>query len=1107
MSDTMRLLPMEELISRIFEEYFLQGSVLDLPQERWFRKKDSRKIRVLGEECETPVGPAAGPHTQLAQNIVSAYLTGSRFIELKTVQILDALEIEKPCIDASDEAYNTEWSTELTLDEAWGEYAKGWILLHLLETVFDLKMTGMECSFIFNMSVGYDMKGITSEPMTRYIARMKDSSREPYFRDWLQAARASATLLDGTPLESKMEAVKNLDVSGKICTTVTLSTMHGCPPDEIEQICELMLTDKDLDTFVKLNPTLLGYEEVRGILDGLGYTYLTLSHDSFDHDLQYSQAVEILTRLRKLADERGKGFGVKLSNTLPSVNDQGRLPGDEMFMSGRALYPLAINLAAKLSREFDGDLPISYSGGITAYNVADVFNSGIRPITYATELLKPGGYTRQLQLLDELQEKSSWENDGVNVAAVETLAEAARSEKTVEKSFRGEEEVHNPGELPLFDCYVAPCVTACPIGQNVPEYIRLVSEGRHADALEVIYERNALPSITGHICDHQCQLVCTRLDYEGELNIREMKRIAVTEGMAEYRARLDGGTAAAGAVVSGAGATPAGGATPASTGASGTTATGVTSTSDASRAPRRGEKIAVIGAGPAGLSTAYFLAREGFGVTVLEREENAGGVVGNVVPHFRISREAIESDIAMIRDLGVEFVFGYDGSVDTAALKGHGYDFVALALGTYQPKPLRLEGKNRNVVAAYPFLMKFNKARESLSLGRRVVVVGAGDTAMDCARAALRSPGVEEVTVAYRRAEEQMPATEEEYELAVADGITFRWLRNPEQFDEGGRLTLRVMELGEPDGSGRRRPVPTDRSETIVADYVIHAIGDAPESGALEAAGLKPEQPGGLVKTGSNGETDVEKVFLVGDSRTGPSTIVQCIAEGRRAAEAIIRSVDPSWERVAAQPDLGNGSREEEIRHKKGCLHAPPAKVAGSNPEAFAQTEGSRCLECNYICNKCVDVCPNRANIAVPVGAGSAAAARGGVDSPGGDKYQIVHLDAYCNECGNCGHFCPWEGKPYKDKPTIFNTAEDFTVSTNQGWLLEDDLVRLRFGGEVRSLEVKEGRLLDGDGRYAAETAETVTERRFLHLFEELYSSRPTLFGPVMETRRKPAEV
>lgn len=1037
MGDKMRLLPFEELLERVFEEYRTQRSIFDLPEGSWYRKADKRTLEVCGERCETVLGPAAGPHTQLASNVLSSYLTGSRFIELKTVQILDALEIDKPCIDAGDEGYNTEWSTELALDEAWVEYARAWILLHLIEKLFDLKVSSEERSFIFNMSVGYDLKGIKTEPMQQYLARMKDSSTEARFGEMIEIVRNKVpAMLTGTGLEGKASELAGFDVSPHICRSVTLSTMHGCPPDEIEAICSYMLTDQKLDTYVKLNPTLLGYDTVKEILNGLGYTYVELNREGFEHDLQYPQALEILTRLRALAAKEGRLFGVKLTNTLASINNQDELPGDEMYLSGRALFPLSITVAARLSEHFDGDLPISYSGGITIHNVEAVFKTGIRPITLATDLLKPGGYLRQVQMAKAIEGIDQWNIEKIDVASLKAVAESSYTDKTLHKNFRGTDEVSSPGELPIFDCYEAPCVTACAIRQHIPEYIRLVGEERYGEALELIYERNALPSMTGHICDHQCQLACTRLDYEGCLNIREVKKLAVLHGMDELKERW--------------------------------------------KKPeiKFDQKVAVIGAGPAGLSAAYFLAREGFQVTVFEREEDAGGVVQYVVPHFRITREAIASDIDFIRDHGVEFRFGIDPKFDIAAIKAEGFEYVVMGLGTYQTRRLPIEGDNEQIFASLPFLTQFNRDASKLSMGKRVVVIGAGDTAMDCARAALRCPGVESSTIVYRRAFEQMPASQEEYEYAVEDGIEFHWLRNPERFDADGTLTLRTMELGEKDASGRRRPVATDRTESFKADSIVYAIGDDPDAETLKGLGLNPDKKS-LVETREGGETDIENVFLIGDSRTGASTIVQCIAEGRTAADAIRRRMDPDWERDEVIPYMDPAERMADVPVVKGNLTPKPNAYTDYDIKEFGRTEKRRCLECDFVCNKCVDVCPNRANIALPVEG----------DSLFNDPFQIVHIDAYCNECGNCGHFCPWDkGRPYIDKPTVFSIGEDFENSENPGWLIDGGTVRVRYAGEVRSMSLAEAEKL---------AAGKDDEARFFKLLTLLRRDRPHLFGPV----------
>lgn len=459
MGDIMRPIPFEELLTRIFDEYQQQRSIFGIPEQQFYSPVKGKTVSVFGETCATPVGPAAGPHTQLAQNIVTSWLTGGRFIELKTVQILDRLELEKPCIDAEDECFNTEWSTEFTLLKAWDEYLKAWFALHLLEAMFQPSDSGK--SFIFNMSVGYNLEGIKQPPMQQFIDNMMDASDHPKFaqyRDALNKLLQDEAFLARHGLQEKRESLQALParIPTSMVQGVTLSTMHGCPPHEIEAICRYMLEEKGLNTFVKLNPTLLGYARVREILDVCGFGYIGLKEESFDHDLKLTQALEMLERLMALAKEKSLGFGVKLTNTLGTINNKGALPGEEMYMSGRALFPLSINVAAVLSRAFDGKLPISYSGGASQLTIRDIFDTGIRPITMATDLLKPGGYLRLSACMRELEGSDAWELNHVDVERLNRLAADALTMEYTQKHWKPEERIEVAEDLPLTDCYVAP---------------------------------------------------------------------------------------------------------------------------------------------------------------------------------------------------------------------------------------------------------------------------------------------------------------------------------------------------------------------------------------------------------------------------------------------------------------------------------------------------------------------------------------------------------------------------------------------------------------------------------------------------------------------------
>jgi putative selenate reductase len=408
----------------------------------------------------------------------------------------------------------------------------------------------------------------------------------------------------------------------------------------------------------------------------------------------------------------------------------------------------------------------------------------------------------------------------------------------------------------------------------------------------------------------------------------------------------------------------------------------------------------------------------------------------------------------------VDFKFGVSEEFSINDMNSKGYKYIFIGIGAEISRKLQLTGDNNNVFETLDFLRSFNKDSGALNIGRRVAVIGGGNTAVDSARSALRIDDVEKVFIIYRRTEDEMPADREEYERALEEGVIFKPLLLPESFSKTGILKCRKMTLGTPDSSGRRRPVPTEETEKITVDSVISAIGEYTDSKFLSACGLKIEKNNRPHANPETLETNLKDVFIGGDALRGPSTVVESIADARKAAEAIIKKEIPDWKGLDMdfKPGFDKKQQIPEIYNKKSRLIPP--KIS-EDDRVIAENEAGRCLECNVICNKCVDVCPNRANIAIEI------------DKKEGfqDAYQILHLDALCNECGNCATFCPYDGKPYKDKLTLFVTKEDFKNSTNNGFMVTgsfgNQLITLRFNNNLRKLKLnKDGKLIPVDFKY-----------------------------------------
>lgn len=445
MSDIMKSIPFGQLTEWILNEYKKTGQVFGI--QKAYVADQSKTIEIFGRKLENPVGPAAGPHTQLAQNLVAAYVAGARFFELKTVQKMDGPElsacIPKPCIVAEDEAYNCEWSTELYVPQAMAEYIKGWILIHVIAKEFGL---GSPDGFQFNMSCGYNLEGIKDKKIDDFIEGLKDAGDTAIFKECKQWLLEHISLFEHVTKED-IEAVP-----AEICNSITLSTMHGCPPQEIENIVTYLLKEKHINTYVKCNPTLLGYEFVRKAMDDLGYDYMAFTDFHFKDDLQYEDAVPMLKRLLETASQEGLSFGVKLTNTFPVDIKRQELPGEEMYMSGKALFPLSISVASRLAESFDGKLPMSFSGGADQKNIDQIVGCGIWPVTVATVLLKPGGYKWLTRIAEKADICEIGKCGEVQVETLKKLAEDSLTDAHYQKTVKKAAAKQTEEKSPLLDC-------------------------------------------------------------------------------------------------------------------------------------------------------------------------------------------------------------------------------------------------------------------------------------------------------------------------------------------------------------------------------------------------------------------------------------------------------------------------------------------------------------------------------------------------------------------------------------------------------------------------------------------------------------------------------
>ncbi len=476
----------------------------------------------------------------------------------------------------------------------------------------------------------------------------------------------------------------------------------------------------------------------------------------------------------------------------------------------------------------------------------------------------------------------------------------------------------------------APCKTKCPAHIPVQGYIKLASQGRFDEALELIRRENPFPAVCGRVCPRFCEEACTRGDVDAPVAIDEVKKFLAQR-------ELDPATRVKPKMLN---------------------MTGKPYTN----------QIAVIGAGPAGLSCAYYLALQGYPVTVFEKQKTLGGMMTMGIPSFRLEKDVVEAEIEILKDLGVQFKTGVEVGKDVTLdqLRRDGFEAFYVAIGAWKSTPIGVPGeKLKGVMAGIDFLRRTNSSRKP-SIGENVAVIGGGNVAIDVARSAVRL-GAKSVTVVYRRTEEEMPADEEEVAEAKAEGVKFKFLAAPVQIEgkdgKAAALKLQLMELGEPDATGRRKPVPVEgKFETLKAETVISAIGQSVEwGGLLEGSKVETGKGGVAIADTTTFQTAQPDVFVGGDVMTGPKFVIDAIAAGKEGAISIHRFVQPGQSLT-----LGRRKKDYAEFDKAGARiysydNAPRQKAKGGSAKESKETfrdlrgtftekqvlkETERCLGC-----------------------------------------------------------------------------------------------------------------------------------------------------------------